>query len=125
MYIRRAFERKWDNRILEMIQTATVENMVEPYKLSATLNIPGSPGADLGLKKDGEPGDNGKFSRYRALVGNLMWMPVIIINGSDITNVLCACERHSHDPSPRRFKVLLQAAAFVNATKEIGLRVRS
>ena len=94
-------------------KTKQNNNMVEPYKIPATLNIPSNPGADLGPRKDGEPGDNGQFSRYRALVGNLMWMPVIIINGSDITNVLCACERHSHDPSPRRFKVLFQAVVFV------------
>ena len=41
----------------------------------------------------------------------------------DIANALCACEQHSHNPSPRHWKALfLQLAAYVNAAKEIGLR---
>ena len=49
-----------------------------------------------------------------------MWLSVMI--RSDIANALRACARHSHNPSPRHWKALLQVAAFVNATKEMGLR---
>ena len=37
-------------------------------------------------------------------------------------NALRACARHSHNPSPRHWKALLQIAAYVNSTKEIGLK---
>ena len=40
----------------------------------------------------------------------------------DIANALRACARHSDNPSPRHWKGLLQVAAYVNATKEMGLR---
>ena len=56
MYTGCAFERDWDKGILEMNQTAFAKNMVQEYNISATSNIPGSPGVDLGPRKDGEPG---------------------------------------------------------------------
>ena len=39
-----------------MNQTAFAKNMVQQYNISATSNILGSPGVDLGPRKDGEPG---------------------------------------------------------------------
>ena len=103
-----------------MNQTAFAKNMVQQYNISATSNIPESPGVDLGPRKDGEPGGNEEFLKYRALVGSLMWLS--IMTRPDITNALRACPRHSHNPSPRHWKALLQVAAYVNATKEMGLR---
>ena len=38
----------------------------------STSNIPGSPGVDLGPRKDGEPVGNEEFPKYRALVGSLL-----------------------------------------------------
>ena len=120
MYAGCAFERDWDNGILEVNQTAVAINMVEQCNISTTSNIPGSPGVDLGPIKDGEPGGNEEFPKYRALVGNLMWLSVM--TRPDIANALRACTRHSHNPSPRHWKALLHVASYVNATKEIGLR---
>ena len=40
----------------------------------------------------------------------------------DIANALRACARHSHNLSARHWKTLLQIAAYVNSTKEIGLK---
>ena len=120
MYTGCAFERDWDKGILEMNQTAFAKSMVQQYNISATSNIPGSPGVDLGPRKDGEPGGNEEFPKYRALVGSLMWLSVM--TRPDIANALRACARHSHNPSPRHWKTLLQVAAYVNATKEMGLR---
>ena len=120
MYTGCAFECDWDKGILEMNQTAFVKNMVQQYNISATSNIPGSPGVDLGSKKDGELGGNEEFPKHRALVGSLMWLSVM--TRPDIANALRTCARHSHNPSPRHWKALLQVAAYVNATKEMGLR---
>ena len=92
-----AFERDWDNEVLEMNQTAFVKNMVEQYNISGTSNISGSPGVDLGPRKDGESGDNDKFPKYRALVGSLMWLSVM--TRPDIANALRACARHSYNLS--------------------------
>ena len=59
---------------------------------------------------------------YRtSFVGRLMWSSVM--TRPDIANALRACARHSHKSSPRHWEALLQLAAYVNATKEIGLRV--
>ena len=93
---------------------------VAQYRISATLNIPGSPGVELGPRKDGEPGDNDEFPLYQPLVGSLMWLSVM--TRPDTVNALRACARHSHNPSPRHWKALLQIAAYVNYTQEIGLK---
>ena len=122
MYTGCAFKRDWDKGTFEMNQTAFAKNMVQRYNISATSNIPGSPGVDLGPRKDGELGGNEKFPKYRALVGSLMWLSVM--TRPDIVKALRACARHSHNPRPRHWKELLQVAAYVNATKETGL-VRS
>ena len=120
MYTGCAFERDWDNGILEVNQTSFTINMVEQYNISTTSNIPGSPGEDLGPRKDGEPGGNEELPKYRALVDSLMKLSVM--TRPDIANALRACSRHSHNPSLRHWKALLQVASYVNATKEIGLR---
>ena len=44
------------------------------------------------------------------------------MTGPDIANALRACARHSHNPSLRHWKALLQIAAYVQSTFEIGLR---
>ena len=49
-----------------------------------------------------------------------MWLSVM--TRPDIANALRACARHSYNPSPRHWKALLQVAAYVNATQEMGLR---
>ena len=103
-----------------MNHTTFVETMVEQFNISATSNIPGSPGVDLGPRKDGEPGGNKGFPKSHALVGSLMWLSVM--TRPDITNALRACACHSHNSSPRHWKALLQVAAHVYATKEIGVR---
>ena len=38
----------------------------------------------------------------------------------DIANALRTCAGDSHNPSPRHWKMLLQIAAYVNSTKEMG-----
>ena len=120
MYTGCAFERDWDKGILEMNQTAFAKNMVGQYNISATSNIPGSLGVDLGPRKDGEPRGNEEFPKYRALGGSLMWLSVM--TGLDIANTLRTCTRHSHNPRKRHWKALLQVAAYMNATNEIGFR---
>ena len=121
MYTGCAFFRDWESGVLEMNQTAYAKNLVAQYEISATSNIPGSPGVDLGPRKDGEPGVNDEFALYRPLVGSLMWLSVM--TRPDIANALRACARHSHNPSPQNWKALLQIAAYVNSTKEIGLKL--
>ena len=103
-----------------MNQTSFAENLVAQYGIFAKSQIPGSPGVDLGPRRKGEPGYIEEFPQYRALVGSLMWLSVM--TRPDIANALRACARHSHNPSPRHWKALLQVAAYVNAMKEIGLR---
>ena len=65
-----AFGRDWDKGILEMNQTSFAKNMVEQYSLSATSNIPGSLGVDLGPRKDGKPGGNEEFPKYSVRVND-------------------------------------------------------
>ena len=44
-----------------MNHTALAENLVAHYGIPASSNIPGSPGVDLGPRKDHEPGGNDEF----------------------------------------------------------------
>ena len=104
-----AFVRDWDSGVVEMNQTAYAENLVAQYGISATSNIPGSPGVDLGPRNNGEPGGNDEFPLYRPVVGSLMWLSVM--TRPYIANALRECARHSRDPSPRHWKALLQIAA--------------
>ena len=120
MYTGCAFERDWDKRILEMNQTAFATNMVEQYSISATSNIPVSPGVDHEPRTDGEPGGNEDFPKYRALVGSLMWLS--FMTRPDIANALRACARHRHNPSSRHWKAISRVATYVNVTKETGVR---
>ena len=70
MYIGCAFIRDWESCVLKMNQTAYyAENLVAQYGISATSNIPGSPGVDLGPRKDGEPGGDDEFPLYQPLIG--------------------------------------------------------
>ena len=103
--------------MLQVNQTAFVENLVSQYKISTTSNIPVSPGIDLGPRKEEERGGNEGFPQYRALVGSLMWLSVM--TRPDIANALRACARQSHNPCARHWKALLQIA---KVTKEIGPR---
>ena len=77
MYTGCAFARDWESGVLEMNQTAYAENLVAQYGISATSNIPGSPGVDLGPRKDDEPGGNDELPLYQPLIGSLMWLSVI------------------------------------------------
>ena len=72
-----AFVRDWESGVLEMNQTTYAENLVAQYGISVTSNISGSPGVDLGPRKDGEPGGHNGFPLYRPLVGSLMWLSVM------------------------------------------------
>ena len=51
MYTGCAFVRDWEHGVLEVNQTAFVDNLVSQYKVSTTLGIPISPGIE-----EGEPG---------------------------------------------------------------------
>ena len=74
--------------VLEINQASFAENLVAQYGISAKSNIPGSSGLDLGHRRADEPGGNEEFPQYRALVGSLMGLSVMI--GPDIANALRA-----------------------------------
>ena len=120
MYTGCAFYRDWESGVLETNQTAYAKNLVAKYRNSAISNIPGGPGIDLGPKKDDEPGSNDEFPQYPPLVGSLMWLSVT--TRPDIANALRTCTHHSHNPSPRHWKALLQIAVYAISTKKIGLK---
>lgn len=56
MYSNSASFHDWGSGVLEMNQITFTENRVAQYGISATSNIPRSPGVDLDPRKDGEPG---------------------------------------------------------------------
>ena len=55
IYTGYAFVRDWRSGVLEINQTPYAENLVAQYGISATSNIPASPGVDLDPRKYGEP----------------------------------------------------------------------
>ena len=61
MYTGCAFMRDWESGVLEVNQAAFAENLVTQYRIEMSANIPGSPGVDLGPRKEGEPGGNDEF----------------------------------------------------------------
>ena len=100
-----------------MNQTGYAESLVAQYGISTNPNIPGSPGVDLGSRKDGEPGGNDEFPLYQPLVGSLMLLSVM--TRPDIADALRACARHINNPSPPHWKALLQITTYVREFYEM------
>ena len=61
-----AFFRDWESGVLEMNQTAYAENLVAQYGISATSNISGSPGVELGPISHGHRISLMGYARARA-----------------------------------------------------------
>ena len=121
MYTGCPFERDWENGILDIYQKAFAENMMTQYGITTGSSIPASNGEDLRPRAEGESGGNEEFADYHAFcVGGPILMSVM--TRQDIVNALRPCARHSHTPTVRHWKALLQKVVYyVNATKGIGL----
>ena len=115
------FERDWENGILDIYQKAFAENMMTQYGITTVSNISARNGVDLGPRAEGETGGNEEFGDYHAFC---VESPILmsVMTRQDIVNALRPCARHSHTPTVRHWKALLQKVAYdVDATKEIGL----
>ena len=62
------------------------------------------------------------MSRFREIVGSLMW----IANQTrpDIANAVRAVARFSHDPKPIHYKAAQKILEYLNATSDLGLTFR-
>ena len=99
MYTDCAFERDWENIILDINQKAFAEYMMTQYEIITVSNTSARPGVDLGFRVKGETGGNEELTYYHAFAGSLMLM--LVMTRPDIANALQACARHSHNPTTR------------------------
>ena len=78
------------------------------FGVNSSSDIPASPGVELGPIKEGEPrGDR----PYRETVGSLMWLSTM--TKPDISNVVRAEARQSHNPTDRHWKAVMKIIPYL------------
>ena len=69
---------------IKLSQVVYAESLMRRFDVHSTLNIPASPGADLGPKREDEPGGGWPV---RGAVGSLRWLSTM--TRPDISSALC------------------------------------
>ena len=95
-YLGCAFERDRKGGVLRTSQRAFIESVVSRYGVDAVSDLPASPAADLGRRRNDEPACN---KLIRAAVGSLIWLGGT--TRPDIANAVRAVARQAHDPAER------------------------
>ena len=86
------------------------------FDVHSTSNIPASPGANLGPKREDEPGGNWPV---REAVGSLLLLSTM--TRSDITNAVRAVARYAHEPTKRLWKAIAKILSCLHGTKSLGI----
>ena len=97
-------------------QKAFVERMLNRFGVNSSSDIPGTPGVEIGPREEGEP--KGDWP-YREVVGSLMGLSTM--TRPDISNVVRAVARHSHNPTDRHWKAVLKIMAYLHGTRGMSL----
>ncbi|CAN0375802.1 unnamed protein product, partial [Discosporangium mesarthrocarpum] len=70
-YTRCAFERNWESRTLNILQTAYIDQLCERFDVSFPSSLPAAPHQSiLPRQEDGPQGSE----KYRELIGFLLWL---------------------------------------------------
>ena len=109
-------ERDVELGTLTLSQEAYVESLMTRFDVQTISNIPASPGADLGPKRDDESGGDWPV---REAVGSLLWLSTM--TRPDITNAVRAVARYAHTPSERLWKAIMQILSYLKGTKGLGI----
>ena len=97
-------------------QEAYVESLMRRFGVHSTSNISASPGADLGPKREDEPGGDWPV---REAVGSLLWLSTM--TKPDITNAVRAVARYAHEPTERLWKAITKILSYLNGTKSLDI----
>ena len=109
-------ERNVELGIIKLPQEAYVESLMRSFDVHSTSNIPASPGADLGPKREDEPGRDWPV---REAVGSLLWLSTM--TRPDITNAVRAVARYAHEPTERLWKAITKILSYLDGTKSLGI----
>ena len=87
--------------------------MLIRFGVNSSSDIRATPGDELGPREEGEP--KGDWS-YREAVGSVMWLSTM--TRPDISRAMA---RHSHNPTDRHWKAVLNIMAYLHGTRGMGL----
>ena len=105
-------ERDVELGTIKLSQEVYVESLMKRFDVQSIADIPASPGADLGPKRDDEPGGD---CPVREAVESLMLLSTM--TRPDITNTVRAVARYTHEPTERLWQVIMQILSYLNGTK--------
>ena len=109
-------ERNVELCTIKLSQEAYVESLMRRFDVHSTTNIPTSPGADLGPKREEEPGGGWPV---REAVGSLLWLSTM--TRPDITNAVRAVARYAHEPTEGLWKTITKMLSYLDGTKSLGI----
>ena len=109
-------ERNVELGTIELSQEAYVERLMRRFDVHSTSNIPASSGADLGPKREDEPGRDWPV---REAVGSLLWLSTM--TRPDITNAVRAVARYAHKPTERLWKAITKILSYLEGMKSLGI----
>ena len=102
--------------MIKLSQEAYVESLMTRFDVHTTSDIPTSPGADLGPKRDDESGGDWPM---RETVSSLLRLSTM--TRLDITNAVQAVARYAHTPTERLWRAIMKILSYLNGTKSIGI----
>ncbi|CAB1112933.1 unnamed protein product [Ectocarpus sp. CCAP 1310/34] len=111
-----AIERDLELGTTTLSQKAYIAGLMDRFGITTTASTPADPNADLGPKRDDEPGVD---KPVRQAIGCLMWPATF--TRPDIATALNAVQRNAHAPTMRDWKALVQILSYLNATMDLGI----
>ena len=87
------------------------------FDVHTTLDIPASPGADLGQKQD--DGSEGDWVVREAAGSLLLWLSTM--TRPDITKDVRAVARYIHIPTERLWQAIMKILSYLDGTKGFGI----
>ena len=101
---------------IRLSQQAYIGHILKRFDIRKTSDIPASPGADLGPRRDDEA--EGDWP-VREAIGSLMWLSTM--TRPDITNAVRAVARCAHAPSQRLWSGVMKILEYLNGSRELAI----
>ena len=96
-----------------------IEELLERFHLT-NLPIAHAPAPTNRLTKKGKPVTGEPKKNYRAMLGAVLWIAVVL-RGPDIGFSVIQCARFCAEPTEEHWKALLQIFAYLKGTANFGL----
>ena len=110
-----AIDMNLENGTTKVSQTAYIESMLKRFNVTTTAPTPATTDADLGPKRDDEPGVD---KPVREALGCLMWTKQ---TRPDIALPLNKLQKVAHSPTKRMWDAITRIMAYLNGTKDLGI----